>query len=219
MKERIEIFPGRWIEVTKRVKQKAGVRMGARVRATLENGRVDEALVRLARNGRKYSGLLIDEAVAVAKEKGAKEAERITGVHHETIAQRRKKLKGCTGYDGRRYTLAQKKACVKMALELVASGGTHIVRVSFGKGDRTVSVWSKKKAFKEAGRRLGVNGLSIMFQWENGMIDLNAVARGRPSIPRRQPAFRAIGSKRLGRPPKNAPCTPKSPSSAHGTGL
>jgi hypothetical protein len=186
IKEMVEIFPGRWIEITKRVKKAAGVRVSSRVKATIENGRIDEALMRLTESrNRKYSRLLVDEAVAVAKAQGMFMAVRLTGVHKETIAARKRQLRGCTGGDGTRYTLAQKQACVRLAKELMASPVTRVVNGYKG-SRRIVPQWNHHTAFVEAGRRLGVNGHSIEYQWLNGMISLEAVA---PSSPPRPPAY------------------------------
>ncbi len=111
------------------------------------------------RGGRKYSLLLLDEAVQCVLKLGWSEATRLTGVPKSSIDGHMKRYKIANGIPfgkGHRskYTYAQKIACIDMAIKYIDSG--HIK--------------NEVAAFKEAGRRLGINGYSIWFQWKTGII-------------------------------------------------
>lgn len=184
MKELIEIYPGRWIEVTRRIKLKAGVRLSTRVRATLAGGQIDKAAADVGRcrnKSVKYSRLLIDEAVAIARTMGIPKAVKKTGVNKWTIIQQKKRMRGPTGREGNRYTLAQKRALVAMAQRLMGSGETRMRKC----GGKMVAFpkYGHRTAFIEAGRRLGMNGRAIEYQWVNGLFSL-----AEPSSPPRPPA-------------------------------
>lgn len=189
MKERIEIFPGHWIEVTRRIKEKAGVKLSTRVIATLQGGEVHRAAGDAGRSlnkGAKYSRLIIEEALRLARTMGERAAAEKTGVNKWTIQERKKKLRGPTGRDGSRYTLAQKRALVEMAKGLMRSGEIKTRRARGGKMVQQPK-WAHRPAFIEAGRRLGMNGRVIEYQWVNGLFSLTDV----PSSPPRPPASAA----------------------------
>jgi hypothetical protein len=151
----IQIKPGVFIKVNRKVKEKVGV-LGLRL-DTDEEGR----LIGRARNrGVRYSRLLLDEAVAISEQEGMNEAAKKTGVKYWSIMQRRREMRreGKLATPPKRriyktkYTPLQKQQCVAMAEDLVKGG------------------WATHPAFKEAGRRLGVNGNSIHWMWTQGMI-------------------------------------------------
>lgn len=167
--EWIEVVPGRWIEVTKALKRKVGVKQTVRVRATLDGKMLDRALRVKGHANRKYSLILLDEAVALAGLRGYAVASKKTGINEWSIKRHAQSLAGPTGYDGVRYTLARKRECVRLAQKLMMAG-TKVV--SSGKGNRVVPKYNHVTAFVEAGRRLGMNGASIMGMWNMGMISL-----------------------------------------------
>lgn len=112
---------------------------------------------------RLYSTLILDEAVNLAKETSLSHAEEVTGVNRETIKQhgRAQLIAGNKVEEARRrrqakprgmkYTIEQKIAVVEKAMQ-------------FRKYQ------AQRKAFEEAGRRLGVNGRSVEMQWRRGLI-------------------------------------------------
>lgn len=171
--------------VTQRIKEKAGVKLSARVVLTLAGlSKALEAPERTVRvrKGAKYSRLLLDEAVALMKAKGIKVAVKATGVNKWSIWCHYKKLRGPTGRDGTRYTLASKRALVRLAQQLMSNGHTKVVRGWKG-GQRVLPRWGHNDAFEEAGRQLGMNGKSILFQWTQGQFVLDT-----PSTPLHPPA-------------------------------
>lgn len=190
--ERIEIFPGHWIEVTPAIKKKAGVRKTQRVVATLMGETVAAAgrLVRDGNGGVKYPVLMLDEAVRIAEREGLKKAVKVTGIPRASIDLRRRQLRRKQGKTrvlakGSRYTLAQKQACVRLAKELMASD--EIVKTPVAcalptcKGMPYVVKrykWPHRKAFIEAGRRLGMNGRSIEWMYIQGTIPLTQQPSG-----------------------------------------
>lgn len=175
MKRVIEILPGIRIEVNRPLKAKAGIpppRMGS---APIKSP--DAAMVAMKRSQRKgvlYSRLLLDEAVALAKQKGMKEAARLTGVGYWSINQRQDELRGPNPKEkGNRYTLAQKRECVALAMRLMASPETvkHVSNICGRQVTRVAPKWAQRPAFVEAGKRLGMNGRSIEFMWKRGMLE------------------------------------------------
>lgn len=109
---------------------------------------------------RRYSQLILDEAVALAAETNLAHASDLTGVNQQSIRQHaRKKLiaQNKTEEARRRrktmpkYTDAQKIECVNVAMKLKQYLG-------------------QRKAFIEAGRRLGMNGRSVEMQAQSGLI-------------------------------------------------
>lgn len=193
MKERIEIFPGHWIEVTKKIKKAAGLRQSARVRATLAGGDIDRATKeasRAANKNVKYSLALLDEAVRLARAEGVKVAEKVTGVSQWSINMHAKEQSARAGNprweQGFRYSLAQKQACVRLAQKLMANTETRPVRVPNPRGGWRMGVtkkWTHGAAFREAGRRLGLNGRTIEMMWLMGMIPLDQPSSHRPEDP------------------------------------
>jgi hypothetical protein len=193
MKERIEIFPGHWIEVTKKIKKAAGLRMSTRVRATLAGGDVDQATKEAARSSNKnvkYSMALLDEAVRIAAMEGVKVAEKVTGVGRWSIELRAKEKRARSGQSkhadqGHRYTMAQKRACVKLAQKLMAGTETVTKRLGFKrlKVMGTFKKYNHGSAFREAGRRLGINGRSVEMMWNLGMIPMDSPSSPQPPAP------------------------------------
>lgn len=107
---------------------------------------------------RKYSELLIQEAVKLRQEVGAVEASRITGIHIRTIHREWDKFRDRNGLSKKpngapqKYSQEQKKSCIKLAIKYIETG--HIV--------------CRRKAFTAAGKILKVNGMSIYQQWIQG---------------------------------------------------
>lgn len=184
--EWVELSPGVKIEVTKRYKNRRAILKAAnRARLDMTPEQRTRALAEVMKRsspvGRKYSLLMLDEAVQTAAKVGLKKAAKLTGVNLWSIRAHRKSLVA----DGiikrertiacRRYTKEQKEACVKLALHLQKTTPNKIVKsVAYGKHtyDRKIMGYSTVSAFKEAGRRLGVNGYSIWYQWHIGMVKL-----------------------------------------------
>lgn len=194
IRERIEIFPGHWIEVTPKIKKNAGLRQSDRVVATLMGETVPAAgrLVRDSNKSVKYPKLMLDEAVRIAAELGLKGAAKDTGIGAASINLRQRQLRRKQGVarvmaQGTRYTLAQKQACVRLAQELMGSGETvsrtGIARFNNKAKGRKYTFrrlrWSHRTAFLEAGRRLGMNGRSIEWMWIQGTIPLTQQPSGR----------------------------------------
>jgi hypothetical protein len=170
-RQRIEIKPGVWIEVTPKIRQAVGARKRDRVLATMD-GATKDAINTLAKPRRKHSDLLLDEGLALAQKDGFIAASKRLGINYHTLISHNRKRRLEQGKRklrarGFRYTLTQKLACVKLALELMASDKTREVS-AFGKHRRTVPLWTKDHAFNEAGRRLGINGHSVYVMWAQG---------------------------------------------------
>lgn len=192
-RERIEIFPGHWIEVTPKIKKNAGLRKSDRVIATLMGETVPAAgrLVRDSNKNVKYPKLMLDEAVRIAATHGLKEAAKDTGIRAASINLRQRQLRRKQGLakvrdKGSRYTLAQKQACVRLAQELMRSNDvvsrTRPCALPHSKGKPTTyrfRKWNHRSAFVEAGRRLGMNGRSIEWMWVQGTIPLTQQPSGR----------------------------------------
>lgn len=182
--EWVEVSPGVRIEVTKRYKNRRAILKAARrARMDMTPEQRTRALAEVMRRSspvaRKYSLLMLDEAVQTAAKVGLKKAAKLTGVNLWSIRAHRKSLvaqgiiKRERGIHGHRYTKEQKEECVKLALHLQKTTPNKIVKgVGWGKVhyDRKIMGYSTQNAFKEAGRRLGVNGNSIWYQWHIGMV-------------------------------------------------
>lgn len=187
MKERVEIFPGHWIEVTPKLKKQAGLRKSARVVATLMGETIEAARDIAMKNGNtKYTRLMLDEAARIARKDGMAEAIKATGIGKESIILRVKQLRRKEGIarvrpTGNRYMLSQKQTCVRMAQELMGSGQTVQRAVTIRGKTRVITRtrWTHRKAFVEAGRRLGMNGRSVEWMWLQGTIPLDQQPSGR----------------------------------------
>jgi hypothetical protein len=185
IRERIEIFPGHWIEVTPKLKKKAGVKQSARVIATLNNVTRIVADDVVKPPPPKYPRLMLEEANRIVDRDGMKAAVKATGINAHSIVwyrrgviQRRGEYK--PSEKGRRYTMEQKRACVRLAQKLMASGE---IKVRHGKCYGKPAVyrspkWSHAAAFREAGRRLGMNGRSVEWCWIHGMIPFDQQPSG-----------------------------------------
>jgi hypothetical protein len=107
---------------------------------------------------RKYSLLLLDEAVRCAIDMGPKKASALTGVHKESIKKHRFKLFGKQNGVQKgaplKYSICQKLECVKRAKKLVSSGMAK----------------TEIAAFMAVGKQIGVDGRSIQRQWSRGYI-------------------------------------------------
>lgn len=182
--EWVEVSPGVKIEVSKRYKNRRAILKAAnRARMDMTPEQRTRALAEVMRRsspaGRKYSMLMLDEAVQTAAKVGLKKAAKLTGVNLWSIRGHRKSLvaqgilKPAKLIRGHRYTKEQKEECVKLALHLQKTTPNKVVKgVGWGKVhyDRKIMGYSIISAFKEAGRRLGINGHSIWYQWHIGMV-------------------------------------------------
>lgn len=133
-KEEIEIAPGKFILVTKKLKKKVGV--GNVGFVSLEKTR------RAARFVGKYSLLLLDEAVVLMKERGLKSASIATGVPRYLI----KKHAGVVRTRGPNPTWKKKLQCIALAMDVMRDMGVD--------GTRLRDV---KAAFAVAGKRMGMS--------------------------------------------------------------
>lgn len=189
-KQRIEIFPGHWIEITPKIRNMAGLRKKEKVIARLAD--ITKSVERAIPTGKniKYSQLLKDEAVRIANAEGMRAAVKATGVNKHTILMERRLQniragKKQTRQKGFAYTLEQKQACVSIALQLMRSKEMVEVQQRAGIAKKMVTVrrfkWSPKSAFDEAARRLGMNGRAIQFQWSIGAIPMPQSSTQHPS--------------------------------------
>lgn len=111
--------------------------------------------------GKKYSDLILAEAIKIYREEGMKRAVKLTGVHSDSICfalNKQRIANGCMrGPQGRppKYTAAQKIGCITMATSLVNKG--H---------------FSARRAMMEACRKFKMNFNSIWHQWIMGVIYL-----------------------------------------------
>lgn len=157
--EYFEILPGYKIEVTEAYRKKAKLTRAQKLLVVSEAERRELlATVCRKRGTRKYSRQMLDEAAGLAAQIGVRKAAKKTGINahsiHRHIKNLRAKERGPSRKDGDRYTYAQKKACVECAHDLV----------------RTRKAAGMRPAFIECGRRLGINGRSIEYQWSVGLI-------------------------------------------------
>lgn len=160
-KEMIQIKPGVWIEVSKRMKRASGLGKGVRIINRLEQEERKRILGQSMKRF-KYSPLMLDEAARLAARVGIRQAAQATGVKFWSIVQWQRKLrlegklpKGKPNPGNARYTLAQKQQCVRLAMRIADREQRGMTR-----------------ALREAGRRLGMNGVSINEQWSRGAIPL-----------------------------------------------
>jgi len=110
------------------------------------------------RRRKKRSQELLDKIMAMVPEKGVDDTAKQFGVPNWVIWDEMNHVRERLGIvkrqrNGTKYTMEQKIACVKLAFTLVAAG-TH----------------NRAPAFAEAGRRLGINGVSVLFQYGSGRI-------------------------------------------------
>lgn len=153
--QRIEIYPGVSIEVNARLKRKAGVGRMKLVRNKLDDAerkRILGEVVRDSKPHRGYSTLILDEAAQLSESVGLKEASRITGVKFWSIVARKRILLKAGKITPFTYSKEQVKQCADLAETLV--GKKVVVKVTRKMG--------KRSAFLEAGRILGMNGLSVL---------------------------------------------------------
>ncbi len=109
----------------------------------------------------KYTVDQLDRAVTLSNKIGIAKAAKKTGVNIWSVIERRRFVRAHGGDAGRRlpggpkprYTMDQKRACVRIAQELINTGK-----------------FSLKAAFVQAGKRLGVNGWSIRYMNKMGLI-------------------------------------------------
>lgn len=179
MREMIEIRPGHWIKVTRRIKRAAGVS------PEVDFGKyIHGSEANLHKHAhKKYDPLMLDQADRLAHLVGLRAAAKAMNISYGSLQQWRylKQISArggnpSTRKSSQRYTLAQKQACVRIALGLMRRDDSveHHYNETATKGERTITRkrWNIQTAFKEAGRQLGVNGMSIQFQYQAGMIPL-----------------------------------------------
>lgn len=112
-------------------------------------------------SGKYFPVILKDEAVALAGVVGVLEASRQTGVGVKTINKHKRALRLAAGIKpdlrrayNRKYTTAQKLACIALAAKIRGNGYTRF----------------RQSSFRQAGAILKVNGMSIYRQWTAGDI-------------------------------------------------
>lgn len=166
--QRIEIYPGVTIEVSGRLKRKAGVGRMKLVRNKLDDAerrRIMGDSLRAAKRADnpkvKYPTLLLDEAVRLSKEVGNKEAAKITGVKFWSLIQRKRELIKQGKYEKNRYTEEQIKQCSELAKSLVGSAYTY---TTVAKRKHTIN-----SALTEASKRMGINNLSMKMYFYKGL--------------------------------------------------
>lgn len=184
-KQFIEILKGVKIEITDRHLRKAGfarkVRLERRLMSPEERKTLLTQAAREARGNTKYTRLMLDEAVELSKVRGMKYAVKKTGIKHWSILGHKRRLAREGKYTpaprrshNNRYTMEQKRKCVELALALMRNGETVQKKILFPSRGKTIVMtrpkWTQRPAFVEAGRRLGMNGRSIEWQWTEGSI-------------------------------------------------
>lgn len=157
--EYFEILPGYKIEVTEAYRKRAKLTRAQKLLIVSDAERRELlATIGKRRTTRKYSRQMLDEAAELAAQIGVRRAAKRTGINAHSIERHikntRAKKRGPLKKDGDRYTNAQKQACVECAHDLVRKGKARGFR----------------PAFIECGRRLGINGRSIEYQWSVGLI-------------------------------------------------
>ncbi len=189
----VEIYPGVTIEVSSRLKQKAGIGRTDLIREKLdpkERARIMGDLVKDQKPNRKHSTLIVDEAVRLSKEMSIPKAAKITGVSNAAILARRKELRASGELKKHLYTMDQKRECVALAHKLMADPGIieEVKDRGPGRGMIKRRKWNQKTAFVEAGRQLGMNGISVLSLWAKGMIT-DQPSTPRPKKPRVAPVL------------------------------
>lgn len=161
----VEIFPGMTIEVSGRLKKRAGfgtMPLKLNPLNDEERKRILGELVRENRRFQKYTTLLLDEAVSVSREVGVREAARITGVKARAIILRKTVLIK----EGKYVPLASSREKIKQCADLAESliGTEVVVQVR--------QKLSRFAAFMEAGKRMGINGRNIYYYSLKGIFGL-----------------------------------------------
>lgn len=167
---RVEVRQGYYVEVKSRGRQKP---TGKNLEAEL----VRMIGFRPREMRKRYTMDQLDKAAALSDEIGIDNAARKTGVNKWSIRERRRQLRRQMGIEGcvrrhagkRRYTEEQKRECVRIAQQLMNSGETK-KKLDFHGVYKVIPKWGRVDAFKEAGRRLGMNGFSIYHMFVQGMI-------------------------------------------------
>lgn len=189
MKEEIEIVPGVFVMVTPKVKLGAGVAKLCRMSSTLSSVDRYRAMESSGFIGR-HSVLIVDEAVSLATDMGARKASAITGVPVPTIVNRmREKGVECGGvlFGQIRADIGKLRECVRVAKELMASEEMKEVVVTRKgkKATHKIRRWSHGTAFVEAGKRVGISGKTAERLWLQGRFSLtsNQEVEQRPASP------------------------------------
>lgn len=155
----LEIAPGFTMEVSARLKKKAGV-TGKYVRRTLTAEEKAEALGgHVTRRTRaKYTKLMLDEALRIAKEVGTREASKLTKIKFWSIVQHKRRLtkqglykpKKLNRVYTKRYSDPERRMFMSIVYDCMKRG------------------LSKTKAFEAAGKRTGFNAQSLYHQHHEG---------------------------------------------------
>lgn len=151
-KESIQIKPGVWIEVSRRMKKASGLGKGVRIINRLEEEERRRIFGKTVRKG-KYSQLMIEEASRLGYQVGMAAAAKATGVNIRIIKDYRERLVATGKVPKRmtrkpRYTLAQKQQCVRLAIQIADQEHCGMTR-----------------AFKQAGKQLGMGVRCIYKLW------------------------------------------------------
>lgn len=155
--DRIEIYPGCTIDVSRRYRHRARLDPSAKIIALSEAER-KAALSEVVRSG-KYTTLLLDEAVRLSIEVGERKAGEITGVNQWSIRARKRILTREGKYVAFHHNPEQIKQCAELAEKLI--GKEVIVQVK--------RKMRRLPAFIEAGKRLGMNGHNVYKLYQNGL--------------------------------------------------
>lgn len=151
----VTLTPGYKMEVSKRFLKKAGLMRAQKLALDLTPEEREAVLATVIKDRkRKYSILMLDEAVGIMRQRGMKAAVRITGIHQSSIEHHMKTLLGPRTRDGNKYTHAIKKRCIDMAMQML----------------REKKARGAIPAFKAAGVALGINGYSVWHAWQRGHI-------------------------------------------------
>lgn len=188
MAREIQIRPGMFVEVSDRVRARAGLRPDARISATLASTAMYVAHDSMTeRSG--YPVILIDEAVELTRLYGPSEAVRVAGVPLRIIINRMHERGMSMAFFGKvrlRYPLEKMRECVLEAKKLMASDETVTTqkRSRFGKiVPFTRRKWSHRAAFAEAGRRVGVSGTAVERAWLTSRFSLTSIPAAPVPIP------------------------------------
>lgn len=162
--DRIEIYPGVTIEVSQRFRKRSGIGSASLLKRKMsdsERAAILEAInKREGRYFRKYSRLLLNEAVALSMTIGIKDAAKATGVKYWSVRSHRKYLMR-KGKIARRYTNEKYLQCAELATKIEGTPGPVLE-------NGLLVNWSQQAAFIEAGKQMGLNGQTVLKFWYQG---------------------------------------------------
>lgn len=183
----IEFGNGFKVKVSKRMLDGAGVKARDIKNSGLSPSELEVVKQALGDNRRrraKYSEQFLKEAVKLSMRIGCHKAAKRFKMPYYTLRAARRDMVREGVVEGKRrpnnshakYTPLQKIQCVELALQLHNNHKDVTIKVHPMSTRLKYFGYTKKRqyniveAFKEAGRRLGVNGYSIWYQWTVGML-------------------------------------------------